>query len=79
MSDLDRVSEGRFLVLEDDKRVLAGEEGGKTGGLGGGVAETGLPTGEKGGLSGFKGATAGFRGEGADVTRGWKRCRCEAV
>lgn len=79
MSDLDRVSEGRFLELEEDKRVLAGEEGGKTGRLGGGGAGTGAPAGEEGGLSGFSGATTGFRGRGPVVVLGWKRCRCEAT
>lgn len=62
MSDLDRVREGRFLELEEDKRVIAGEGGGKTGRLGG--SGTGVPVGGEGGLSGLDGATTGFRGEG---------------
>lgn len=78
MSDLDRVSDGRFLELEEDKRVIAGDEGGKTGRLGGGGAgEAGVPAGEEGGLSGFSGATTGFRGEGHAVVLGWKRRRLE--
>lgn len=75
MSDLDRVSEGRFLELEVDKRVLAGEGGGNTG-TEGGVAGTGVSA---GGLSGFDGTTMGFRGNGPGIFLGWERCRCEAT
>lgn len=71
MSDLDRVSDGRFLELEEDKRVIAGEEGGKRGRFWGGGGETGVPAGEEGGLSGFNGATTGFRGP--DVVLVWNR------
>lgn len=79
MSDLDRVREGRFLELEEDKRVMAGEGGGKTGRMEGGGAGTGVSAGEVGGLSGFDGATTGFRGEGPVVVLRWKRRRCEVA
>lgn len=80
MSDFERVSEGRFLELEEDRRVIAGEEGGKTGSVRGGGAGTGVSAGEEGGLSGFDGTTTGFRGDGAAVAvRVWKRRSCEVV
>lgn len=72
MSDLERVREGRFLELEEDKRVIAGEGGGKTGRLGGAAA--GMS-----GLLGLDGATRGFRGEGPGVVLRWKRRRCEVA
>ena len=74
MSDLDRVREGRFLELEEDRRVIAGEGGGKRLRFGWGGAGVGVPAGEEGGLSGFDGATTGFRGEGGVVVLEWKRC-----
>lgn len=83
MSDLDRVSEGRFLELEEDKRVMAGEGGGKRRRVGGGGsgagsgAGAGDAAGEEGGLSGFNGATTGFTGVEAGVVL--KRRRCEAA
>lgn len=67
MSDLDLVSEGRFLELEEDKRVLAGEEGGSAGRGAGGVARTGVPA---RGFSGLDGTTTGLRGDGPGVL-GW--------
>lgn len=81
MSDLERVREGRFLELEEDRRVMAGEAGGKTGRVGGGgaVSGTGGSAGAEGGLSGLDGATTGFRGEGRAVVLVWKRRRCEVA
>lgn len=79
MSDLDRVRDGRFLELEEDKRVTAGEGGGKTGRPGRGGAESGAPAVEEGVLSGLDGATTAFRGEEAVVVLGWKRRSCEPV
>lgn len=79
MSDLDRVREGRFLELEEDKRVIAGEGGGKTGRLGGGGAVAGGSAGVEGGSSGLGGTTTGFKGEGRGVVLVWKRRRCEVA
>lgn len=88
MSDLERVREGRFLELEEDKRVIAGEEGGSKGVLGGGRAGTWTgaeaPTGQEGewscgGGGGGGGAGTGLRGEGPGVVLGWKRRRLEVA
>lgn len=69
MSDLDLVSEGRFLELEEDKRDLAGEEGGNTAGVGLGVGWTGVSA---GGFSGLDGTMTGLRGDWPGVL-GWDR------
>lgn len=79
MSDLERVREGRFLELVEDKRVIAGEGGGKTGRLGAGEEGTGGSAGLEGSSSGLGAATTGFRGEGRGVVLVWKRCRCEVA
>jgi len=79
MSDLERDREGRFLELEEDKRVIAGERGGKTGRLGGGGAGGRVSAGEEGGSSGLEGATTGFRGEGRSGVLVWKRRRCDVA
>lgn len=68
-SDLDLVSEGRFLELEEDKRVLAGEEGVNAGGGVGGAVRRGKSA---RGFSGFDGTTTGLRGDGPGVL-GWER------
>lgn len=79
-SDLDRVRDGRFLELDEDSRVIAGEEGGNEGKLGGDGAGAGVSAGEVGESSGLDGATTGFRaGEGRDVVRVWKGRRSEEV
>ena len=92
MSDLERVREGRFLELEEDKRVIAGEGGGKTGRVGVGAAVTGVlgvpvvsvvsvvsMVSVASVVSGLDGTTTGFRGEGPGSFLRWKRCRCEVA
>lgn len=76
-SDLERVREGLFLVLEEDRRVMAGEGGGNSVPSGGAAGRAGghcrgagedFGGGVGGAFSGFEGvATTGLRGEGLEV------------
>lgn len=68
MSDLERVSEGRFLELEEERRVTVGEPGGSTRG-----SERSSTAAVEGGRmrSCGGGAGTGFKGEDPEVVLEW--------